>query len=158
VRVTRARAAPEVKEACRPLASRFLGGVLLHPPPHPHATKFFGVPIHNKPALKHLNDGISLGGHIHPYRSSHLSRSIPDKVVILEKRHNMQPFPFTNVRCPKCNANIGKPCRSASGRDIPVGHSHMDRARVLVTSFQNYLPDFIADGYSELLLCCLWSM
>jgi len=67
--------------------------------------------------------------------------SIPDKVVILEKRHNMQPFPFTNVPCPKCKANIGHPCRSASGLEIPVGHSHVDRARAFGRKFPKPAPE-----------------
>ena len=53
----------------------------------------------------------------------------------------MQPFPFTNVPCPKCNAEVGQPCRSASGREIPVGHSHVDRARAFGRKFPKPSPE-----------------
>jgi hypothetical protein len=47
--------APDMKRVYGPIVVRFLGGVLLHPPRHAYATKlFFGVPIHNKPALERL--------------------------------------------------------------------------------------------------------
>jgi hypothetical protein len=53
----------------------------------------------------------------------------------------MQPFPFTNVPCPKCNAKVGQPCRSASGQEIPVRHSHMDRAQAFGLKFPKPEPE-----------------
>jgi hypothetical protein len=44
-------------------------------------------------------------------------------------------LPFTTVPCPKCKANIGQPCRSASGLEIAVGHPHVDRARAFGRKF-----------------------
>jgi hypothetical protein len=36
---------------------------------------------------------------------------------------------FTAVCCPKCNAPVGEPCHSASGRKLAVLYPHVDRVR-----------------------------
>jgi hypothetical protein len=44
-------------------------------------------------------------------------------------------LPFTAVPCPKCNARVGQPCRSASGQKLAVRHSHVERARAFGLKF-----------------------
>jgi hypothetical protein len=42
---------------------------------------------------------------------------------------------FTAVSCPKCNALVGQPCHTASGRKIAVLYPHADRVRVFAGRF-----------------------
>jgi hypothetical protein len=51
------------------------------------------------------------------------------------------PLPFTNVPCPKCNAKVGQPCRSASGRKIAMRYPHVDRARAFGCKFPKPSPE-----------------